>query len=112
MIEKTIRDYLAQTLNVGVYTEVPEEFEESYVIIEKTGGRAENHVSTNTFAIQSIGQSMYQASALNEAVKTAMKNIVELNTISACRLQGDYNFTDTRTKQYRYQSVFSLVHFE
>ena len=32
--------------------------------------------------------------------------------VSKAQLSGEYNFTNTATKQPRYQAVFSLVHFE
>lgn len=112
MIEQTVRDYLGNILSVPVHTEVPDNPPSSFVIIEKTGGSSTDHISTNTIAIQSYAGSMYLASLLNEEVKQAMENIITLNTISRCSLEGDYNYTDTRTKHYRYQAVFSLVHFE
>lgn len=112
MIEQTVKDYLGNLLSVPVHTEVPINPPSSFVVIEKTGGSSVNHISTNTLAIQSYAESMYLASLLNEEVKDAMENIITLNSISRCSLEGDYNYTDTRTKQYRYQAVFSLVHFE
>ena len=33
------------------------------------------------------------------------------NTIISCVLNSTYNFTDTRTKRYRYQAVYDLVYF-
>lgn len=112
MIEQTVKDYLGTVLSVPVHTEVPENPPSSFVIVEKTGGSSTNHISTNTMAIQSYAESMYLASLLNEEVKNAMENIITLGSISRCSLEGDYNYTDTRTKQYRYQAVFSLVHYE
>ena len=112
MIEQTVKDYLGNLLSVPVHTEVPINPPSSFVIVEKTGGSSDNHISTNTLAIQSYAESMYLASLLNEEVKQAMENIITLSTISRCSLEGDYNYTDTRTKHYRYQAVFSLVHFE
>lgn len=112
MIEQTVRDYLGTILSVPVKTEVPDDPPSSFVVVEKTGGSSTNHISTNTLAIQSYAESMYLASLLNEEVKNAMENIITLDSISRCSLEGDYNYTDTRTKQYRYQAVFSLVHYE
>lgn len=112
MIEQTVRDYLGTILSVPVKTEVPKDPPSSFVVIEKTGGSSTNHISTNTLAIQSYAESMYLASLLNEEVKNAMENIITLDSISRCSLEGDYNYTDTRTKQYRYQAVFSIVHYE
>ena len=52
---------------------------------------------------------MYNAAKLNEEVKDAMEKIIEYTEISKCSLNSDYNFTDTKTKSYRYQAVFDLV---
>ena len=31
--------------------------------------------------------------------------------VASCRLNSDYNFTDTTKKQYRYQAVFDIVYY-
>ncbi len=110
MIERTILEYLTEKLPVPVSLEVPEG-EKSYVVIEKTGGAEENYIKTATFAVQSIAETLYKAADLNELVKAAMREIEELDEISRCSLNADYNFTDTSTKTYRYQAVYNLVHY-
>lgn len=112
MIEKVLLDYLNDNLDVKVYTEVPKQLPKEFVIIEKTGSSRTNLIDSATFAIQSYSDSMYGAALLNEQVKEKMYGIVFLNNISNCRLNGDYNYTDTRTKQYRYQAVFNLTYYE
>ena len=37
--------------------------------------------------------------------------IVEMDDISKCQLNSDYNYTDTTRKKYRYQAVYDMVHF-
>ena len=44
-------------------------------------------------------------------VKEAMEKIVEMDDISKCQLNSDYNYTDTTRKKYRYQAVYDMVHF-
>lgn len=112
MIEKVLLDYLNDNLDVKVYTEVPKEPPKEFVVIEKTGSDRSNLIDSATFAIQSYSESMYGAALLNEQMKNAMYEIVSLPNISNCRLNGDYNYTDTRTKQYRYQAVFNLTYYE
>ena len=41
-----------------------------------------------------------------------MDGITEKPEIAACRLNSDYNFTDTAKKKYRYQAVFDLVYYD
>jgi hypothetical protein len=53
---------------------------------------------------------MYKTAVLNEMVKKAMEDIIEIDAVSRCELNTDYNYTDTETKRYRYQAVFDIVY--
>lgn len=112
MIEKVVRDFLAQRLNVPVYTETPEEIPQRYVIIEKTGSGKANRVNHATIAIKSHAETMYQASVLNDNAKDAMNALIEIQTISKSELNSDYNYTNTTDKHYRYQAVYNIVYVE
>ena len=111
MIEKIVLDYLTEHLNVSVYMEYPQNEPSSFVLIEKTGGSETDHLKRATMAIQSYAGSMYDAALLNESIKTALSNIIELDSISKCSLNSDYNYTDTETKRYRYQAVFDFIYY-
>ena len=111
MIEQTILDYLNDTLTEPCYMEEPEGID-TFVLLEKTGSSLSNYVYSATFAIQSYATSLYEAAELNEKVKAAMLTIAdELNTVSKCSLNSDYNYTDTTKKRYRYQAVFDITHY-
>ncbi len=110
MIEKIIADYLDSNLSVPVSLEVPER-KTSYVVVEKTGSSERNQIFTATLAVQSYAPTLYEAALLNEAVKKVMRSAAKLTKVSACKLNTDYNFTDTDTKQYRYQAVYNLTHY-
>lgn len=47
----------------------------------------------------------------SEVYKAAMQDIIGLNEICKCKLNSDYNFTDTSINQYRYQAVYDIVHY-
>ena len=111
MIEIIVKDYLENELGVPVVLERQDDME-NYILIEKTSSSEENYISFCTFAIQSYSKSLYEAALLNERVKEAMRNIIQLNSISKSKLNSDYNFTDATKKQYRYQAVYDLVFFE
>jgi hypothetical protein len=112
MIEKTILDYLDEHLTVPVYMEEPIDKPASYVLIERTGSSESDLIESTTLALQSYGASLYDAAALNMAVKARIKQAVELPSVSAVYINSDYNFTDTETKRYRYQCVAVVTHFE
>lgn len=111
MIEKIVYDYLSEALTVPVRLEVPENPPERFVLLEKTGSGVENHIYSTTIAVQSWAETLFETAELNEQVKAAMDEIVRLPEVCSCRLNSDYNFTDTATKRYRYQAVFDLVHY-
>lgn len=111
MIEKTIKDYLSEHLApISVTLERPVEAPDTYVLIDKTGSSLQNGIRTASIAIQSYAPSLYEAAALNEVVIELMLRIVELDSIAGCELDSDYNFTNTTTKQYRYQAVFDVTY--
>lgn len=112
MIEPTIISYLADQLGVPVYGEIPPNPPITMVTVEKTGGRRTNLIDAATLAIQSWAPSTEQAARLNDRVKAAMSDAVELDSISSVELNSDYNFADQVRKRPRYQAVFDLVYYD
>lgn len=112
MIETIVLNYLADNLSVPVFMEEPEERCREYVLIEKVGSSENDRIQSATVAVQSYAESLYRSAVLNDTVKRAMRDIVVLDSVSRCRLNSDYNFTDTETKRYRYQAVFDLTYYD
>lgn len=117
MIETTLYGYLKGELDVPVYMEIPENPPISFVLVEKTSSDRNDYIDSATFAIQSYGKSLYDAALLNDVVKVAMLGngddkygIIDQCDVSRCKLNSDYNFTDTTTKKYRYQAVFDIYY--
>lgn len=109
MIEIIILDYLNANLSVPAAMERDKNMPDRFVILEKTGSGERNHISSATFAFQSYSKkSMHEAAVLNEELKQVVKNMIALDTIASVKLNSDYNFTDTSTKEYRYQAVFDF----
>ncbi len=111
IIEKTVLGYLSDRLDAPVYMEKPANPPGSYVLVIKTGSSVSNFIYRAMIVVQSIAPSLYEAAQLNEAVKSTMNGIIELNEITRCTLNSDYEFTNTQTKERRYQAVFELVHY-
>lgn len=108
-MEKIVFDHLKTHLDVPVSFEVLDV--PDFVFLERLGGSETNHIRHGSFAVQSYGSSLLKACELNEKAKTAMKQLIESNEISAVSLDSDYSYTDTTTKRYRYQAVFDVVFF-
>lgn len=124
MIEQLLVTFLINKTSAGtnVFCERPEIPPSEYILLEKTGSDITNRITTSTIAIQSIsnsleGGSMLQAITLNDEVKDALLGadedygLVELDEIVSIDLNSDYNFTDTETKEYRYQAIFNITHY-
>lgn len=111
MIEKIILEYLQEKLNTPVYLEKPFKPPNKMVIVEKTGSSKTNLIDTATIAIQSYDESLVKTIELNEEVKAAMEEIEALDSIGGCYLASDYNYTDTTTKQHRYQAVYNITFY-
>lgn len=110
MIELTICNYLSTKLDCQVLPEKPKRPFGKMVFVERTGGNG-RFLRQTTVAIQSYGTTMYEAAELNEEVIKYMNGIVELDEITRVDLNQNYNFTDTNTKEYRYQAVFDIYHY-
>lgn len=110
IIEKVVCDYLQTKLDCPVLPEKPKRPFGKMVFVERTGGRG-RFIKESTVAIQSYDDSMLKAAELDEMVKELMFGITEIPDITHIELNATYNFTDTTTKEHRYQSVFDLTHY-
>ena len=117
-IEELVIDYLGTALSpVPVLVSVPEsnpspsDSPKSFCVIQKTGSSLQNHIYTSTIAVQSYSGSKLEAIRLNSRVIEAMLGMIALSQITRVELNSDYDYTDTSTKQQRYQAVFVLTHY-
>lgn len=116
MIEQIVQTYLSEHLSVPVLMELPEvpsagypSMPERFIVLEKVGGGMADQIEAGSIAVQSYSlNSLYEAAQLDEQVRAVMWGIIELDDISEVRISSNYNHTDTRTKRYRYQSVFDF----
>lgn len=101
-----------QTEDPSIYVgvEAPEQ-KTNYVLIDQTGSSMANHIMTTTVAVQCYGKSLYDAMELNETVKGLMIDFAAEAEVASVRFETDYNFTNTATKQYRWQAVYQITHY-
>ncbi len=111
LIEEIVRDYIKSNSTMPVYLEDIKKPPEHYYLIERTSGSRSKHLNYATFAIQSYGDSQYNAAKHNESLKNILEKICELPEIAKIELNNDYNFTDTVTKRYRYQLVCEITYY-
>lgn len=111
MIEKIVLNYLDEKLDIPAYMEEESDIPEEYILVMKTGSGGTMYIKNATIAIQSFSTSLYKAAELNEKVKNVMEQIIQLDDVSRCTLNSDYEYTDTNRKKHRYQAVFDIVHY-
>ena len=117
IIEKEILDHLVsediEGIKENIYCERPEEPPDEYVLIERTSGTSKDMVAQAMVAVQSIStQSLYRAMVMDEAIVSAMRGMADSAAgVYGCHLNSHYNFTNTQTKEYRYQAVF-LINYQ
>lgn len=120
MIEETLFEYLNDNASVPWYAMRPpttgdhmETATAKYGLFEKTNSTKTDHVATSTFAFQSYAPTLLEAAQISAELRELVEALPGITTeVSKAQLSGEYNFTNTATKQPRYQAVFSLVHFE
>lgn len=110
IIETYIIDYLQKKTGVFCCAQYDDASQDTFVVVEKTGGYTDNFIRHATVAIQSYSDTLYNACVLNEKVKEAMNIMRDTEAIYSARLNSDYNFTDTTTKHYRYQCVYEITY--
>lgn len=113
IIEQIVFEYLKKCSTVPIYLEhAPGSGNAKRIVIEKTGSGEYGTLLNATFAIQSYGNTIADAAELNVRVKDYMRKMPRaIEEICDCDLNSDYNFTDTESKEYRYQAVFDIVYY-
>ena len=113
LIEAAVIGHLSNMLGTdNVFAERPVDPPEEYYIIERTSSGEINHIQSSMIAVQSIsGVSLLRAAEMSEAVRRVMPLIVQnYEDVCSCKLNSMYNYTDTTTKQYRYQAVYDVYY--
>ena len=111
MIELIVKNYLSTKLEIPIVFENQTNLPKRFILIQKTSGSRENFLNSSTIAIQSYAESMFESAKLNEKIKNLMYDLIMVDEVSSVDLNSDYNFTDTETKQYRYQAIFDIHYY-
>lgn len=115
MVENLVIEYLNNHEDIafpayGDTPKSPRDGDFCYYLVEKTGSTNRDRIHTAQVTIQSYGTSKAQAAGMNEGMIGVMLGLTSLPAVSACRLNSDYDFTDTAKRRYRYQAVFDITY--
>ena len=109
LIEKTIRDYLIEKIpNVPIEVEVPKNTSKFVVFRVIDRGKV-NLINAVTVEFFSYGSSKVEAAELDDLVRTAMEEIVELDSIFSSKIGGGNDDYDEELKKDRYRAYFNLT---
>ena len=110
MIETIVLNWL---LDGGflAYMEEPLDRPDTYLLVQKVNGGEGEHLQTARMVVQSYAGTKAEAAALNMRVIARMMQIITLPRITRIRRAGDYDYTDTQTKRYRYQALFEITYY-
>lgn len=113
MIEQTIVDYLKKQFpDEIVDTETPHPMPYRFITVEKTGSQQlRTGLFSSTVAVQSWEARKINAAKLSELVCKALRKMPDEVPEVSEATGSDYDFTDTTTKRYRYQAVFTIIHY-
>ena len=110
LIEQTIRNYLIEKIpNVPIEVEVPEG-ESKFVVLRVIDRGRINMIDAVTVEFLSYGNSTLEAAELDELVRSAMFDIIELDSIFSSKIGGGNNSYDEELKKYRYRAYFNLTY--
>lgn len=113
IIEQKVIEYLVgddyPDATVPIYAETPIAPPLEYYIVQLTSADETDFVRSATVAIQSVSEiSLWNAAQMCEWIIEAMRAFDTVENVFSCDLNSAYNWTDTDTKQYRYQAVFDI----
>ena len=90
---------------VQVRASVPPDRPDSFITVERTGGRADRFFDRPIIAIQAWDQTPYKASELAIKIRDALPDLVEIPDVTSFAGSSMYNWPDADSKQARYQIV-------
>lgn len=113
MIEKTVIAYLKRKFpDEIVKAEVPKGMPDRFITVEKTGSQQIGiELFQSTIAVQSWDTTKMKAAELSDEVCKVLRAMPDEEDEVTRSGGSDYDFTDTATKRYRYQAVFTLTHY-
>ena len=110
LIETTIRNYLIEKIpNVPIEVEAPKN-ESKFVVLTVIDRGKENLINAVTVEFDSYGESKFEAAELDEMVREAMEEIVELGSIFSSKIGGGNEAFDDELKKDYYRAYFNLTY--
>lgn len=110
MIEKTVLDYLTETLQTdNVFLELPNDLPDEFIVFHVIDREKKDHINAVTIEFYSYGKTKLGAAQLDERLRDAMDNIESIPDIS-CHFGGGNDSPDNAIKRPRYRAYYNLFY--
>nr|DAE78617.1 MAG TPA: tail completion protein [Caudoviricetes sp.] len=104
--------YLRVHLSCEVVAQVPSKRPDSFVLVERTGGRYTRFADYPDFAVQAWGLSKAEASALAQTVAKLIDDWpAAVSAVAEASVESIYDFTDPDSRSSRFQLTAHAVLF-
>nr|DAV94636.1 MAG TPA: tail completion protein [Caudoviricetes sp.] len=104
--------YLRVHLSCEVVAQVPSKRPDSFVLVERTGGRYTRFADYPDFAVQAWGLSKAEASALAQTVAKLIDDWpAAVSAVAEASVESIYDFTDPDSRSPRFQLTAHAVLF-
>lgn len=111
IIESVIIKFLEDKLKVKTYAEIPKTKPHKFIVVEKIDGGRTNCINASTLSVFSYAETLFDAADMNEQVKDALFDAVEIDDITSSKIGGENRSIDTANKLYRYETIINLYHY-
>ncbi len=111
MIEDILYNYLTDK-GILIFSAYPAKRPKTaFVVMQKMDGARIDHIDKATFAFTSYGADPSDAACMNEAVKEALFDIIELSQVSRSELGGESSDADGTNHLFTYESIFNFTYY-
>lgn len=111
MIEVTLRDYLADNMDIPVVMEHPKSSVKKFILLQLADGGQLNHIDMATFFVTVYADSLYSAAETKEKVKDLLLNAISIPGITKATLGQDQATTDSANHLYQYNLTFNFYYY-
>lgn len=113
MTSMTIEQYLIEKLEsvAPAYAEKPEDATGQYLVVDVISAGESNCIKRSTVAVRCYADSLAEASELNHQVRDYMSTLWQQPEIARCKINTEYALNSITMMQYRYQSIYDIIHY-
>ena len=109
----TFEQYLIDKLQhiAPAYAEKPEDAKGEYLVVDTISASESNFIKHTTIAVRCYADKHGAAADLNLRVREFMSTLWQEPEIARCKINTEYAINSVAQMQYRYQSIYDIIHY-